>query len=192
MKFTKMQGCGNDYVYIDTFHTAVNNRSELARSFGIGSDGLIFINPSTRADFEMEMYNLDGSRAQMCGNGMRCVGKYVFDHGLTQKTSFTVDTLSGIKQVRLETKDGKVKSVSVDMGGASILAEELPLCTDAFDEYREGAGSKLTVLGRSYTVTCVSMGNPHCVIFTDEPVEQIDLERIGAAFEVPFNIPRFY
>lgn len=188
MKFTKMQGCGNDYVYMDTFSEPVKDRSEMARlfsnrNFGIGSDGLIFINPSEKADFEMEMYNLDGSRAQMCGNGIRCVGKYVFEHGLTDKTDFTVDTLAGLKHLHLSINQGEVDYVSVDMGAASIIPEQIPVCVEKFNNYGTGIGSTIEVLNSEYEVTPVSMGNPHCVCFISQDVESFDLARIGPAFE---------
>ncbi len=195
MKFTKMQGCGNDYVYMDTFSENPEDHPNLAillsnRNFGIGSDGLIFINPSKNADFEMEMYNLDGSRAQMCGNGMRCLGKYVYDHKLTDKTDFTVDTLSGIKHLHLTVKDDKVSYVSVDMGKASVIPDDIPINVNAFEEYSIGLCEPLVVNGVLYPVTAVSMGNPHSVVFTDVPVEKIDLPYIGKAFEFHDAFPQ--
>ena len=188
MKFTKMQGCGNDYVYMDTFSEKVEDRSAMAqllsnRNFGIGSDGLIFINPSDKADFEMEMYNLDGSRAQMCGNGIRCVGKYVYEHGLTDKTDFIVDTLAGLKHLHLNISEGEVSLVSVDMGGATIIPEQIPVKPDEFEDYADGVGAQIEVLGEKYKVTPVSMCNPHSVCFIDQDVEDFDLMRIGPAFE---------
>jgi len=188
MKFTKMQGCGNDYVYMDTFSEEVKDRSAMAqllsnRNFGIGSDGLIFINPSDKADFEMEMYNLDGSRAQMCGNGIRCVGKYVYEHGLTDKTDFTVDTLAGLKHLHLNVNDGEVDLVSVDMGGATIIPEQIPVAPEYFEDYGDGVGAEIEVLGQKYKVTPVSMGNPHSVAFISQNVETFELMKIGPEFE---------
>ena len=132
MKFTKMQGLGNDYVYVNCFEEKIENPSEVAikvsnRNFGVGSDGLIMINPSEVADFEMEMYNADGSRGEMCGNGIRCVGKYVYDYGLTDKTSISVETLGGIKYLDFTVEDGKVKLVRVDMGSPELVPENIPI-----------------------------------------------------------------
>lgn len=194
MRFTKMQGCGNDYVYMDTFSEEVKDRSAMAqllsnRNFGVGSDGLIFINPSDKADFEMEMYNLDGSRAQMCGNGIRCVGKYVYEHGLTDKTDFTVDTLAGLKHLHLNVNDGEVDLVSVDMGGATIIPEQIPVAPEYFENYGDGVGAEIVVLGQKYRVTPVSMGNPHSVAFIEQDVETFDLLKIGPVFETHKAFP---
>ncbi len=188
MKFTKMQGCGNDYIYMDTFSESLDDHKKMAillsnRNFGIGSDGLILINPSDKADFEMEMYNLDGSRAQMCGNGIRCLGKYVYEHKLTDKTEFKVDTLAGVKNLQLFLKDGKVDSVKVDMGAASVIPDQIPIKVDCFDSYNLGISDPLTVMGKQYKVTPVSMGNPHCVVFAEDSVLDMDLKSIGSAFE---------
>lgn len=135
MKFTKMQGLGNDYVYVNCFKETIENPTEMAkkvsnRNFGIGSDGLIMINPSDVADFEMEMYNADGSRSEMCGNGIRCVGKYVYDYGLTEKEHISVETLAGIKYLDLTVEDGKVKLVKVDMGSPELVPENIPIVAD--------------------------------------------------------------
>ena len=135
MKFTKMQGLGNDYVYVNCFQEKIENPSEVAikvsnRNFGIGSDGLIMINPSKVADCEMEMYNADGSRSEMCGNGIRCVGKYVYDYGLTDKTSISVETLAGIKYLDFTVENGKVKQVKVDMGSPELVPSNIPIVAE--------------------------------------------------------------
>ncbi len=184
MKFTKMHGCGNDYVYVDCSREAVENPSAVAtyvsdRHFGIGSDGLILIKPSQRADFEMEMYNADGSLGQMCGNGIRCVGKYVYDHGLTDKTKISIDTASGIKILSLNVSGGRVISARVDMGIPELDVRKIPVTypNETFIQ------RPIEVKGRIYHATCVSMGNPHCVIVLDEDVDGLDLEAIGPDFE---------
>ena len=140
MKFTKMQGLGNDYVYVNCFKEKIENPSEVAikvsnRNFGVGSDGLIMINPSKVADFEMEMYNADGSRGEMCGNGIRCVGKYVYDYGLTDKTSISVETLGGIKYLDFTVEDGKVKLVKVDMGSPELVPSNIPIVAEDTHDY---------------------------------------------------------
>lgn len=184
MKFTKMQGLGNDYVYVNCFQEKIENPSELAvrisdRHFGVGSDGLIMINPSDRADFEMEMYNADGSRGEMCGNGIRCVAKYVYDYGLTDKTSISVETLGGIKYLDLTVEDGKVRLVKVDMGRPVLTPSEIPVKADG----ERAVDEPVEVDGQVYHMTCVSMGNPHAVIFVDHDVKEIPLETIGPKFE---------
>lgn len=189
MKFAKMQGCGNDYVYMDCTKKKLENASLVAqfvseRHFGIGSDGLILINSSDKADFEMEMYNADGSRGEMCGNGIRCVAKYVYDKGLTDKTEITVDTLAGVKRLQLFLKDGKVDTVRVNMGTPIIDCRRIPV---TYPE-NEMIGKPMEVNGRIFNATCVSMGNPHCVLFLDEDVTDMDLTEIGPAFE---NHPTF-
>lgn len=189
MKFVKMHGCGNDYVYVNGFTEKVKNPSEVAqmvsdRHFGIGSDGLIIINPSQVADFEMAMYNADGSRGEMCGNGIRCVAKFVYDFGLTDKTSISVETLAGIKYLDLTVKDGKVVTVRVNMGAPILTPAEIPVEPSLFPEAKDAVVAQpLTVAGKAYKVTCVSMGNPHDVIFMDEDVRTLDLEKIGPDFE---------
>lgn len=199
MKFTKMHGCGNDYVYVNCFAETVEDPGAVAklvsdRHFGIGSDGLILIKPSKVADFEMAMYNADGSRGEMCGNGIRCVAKYVYDFGLTDKTSISVETLAGIKYLDLTVKDGKVELVRVNMGAPIFEAEKIPAVISAEDPDQgivsRDAGQagaivaqSLYVAGKEYKVTCVSMGNPHCVIFMDEDVRALDLTKIGPDFE---------
>ncbi len=184
MKFTKMQGLGNDYVYVNCLQEKIENPPELAkkisdRHFGVGSDGLIMINPSEKADFEMEMYNADGSRGEMCGNGIRCVAKYVYDYGLTDQTSISVETLGGIKYLDLTVEDGKVKLVKVDMGQPELAPEKVPVVADgdrAVDE-------PILVEGKEYRMTCVSMGNPHAVVFVDGDVRELPLESVGPCFE---------
>ena len=189
MKFTKMQGCGNDYVYVNCFSETVEHPEEVAkmvsdRHFGIGSDGLILIRPSQVADFEMAMYNADGSRGEMCGNGIRCVAKYVYDFGLTDKTSISVETLAGIKYLDLTVKNGKVEKVRVNMGAPILTPAEVPVDTTLFPDTSDAViAQPLNVAGKEYKVTCAPMGNPHCVIFMDEDVRRLDLEKIGPNFE---------
>lgn len=183
MKFTKMQGLGNDYVYVNCFEEKIETPSELAvkisdRHFGVGSDGLIMINPSEKADFEMEMYNADGSRGEMCGNGIRCVGKYVYDYGLTDKTEISVETLGGIKYLSLNVEDGKVRSVRVDMGSPVLRPEDIPVRCEG----ERAVDVPVTVDGTEYRMTCVSMGNPHAVVFVDD-VKRFPLETVGPKFE---------
>ena len=183
MKFTKMQGLGNDYVYVNCMEQMVEDADETARRvsdrhFGIGSDGLILICPSDKADFEMRMYNADGSRGEMCGNGIRCVGKYVYDYGLTDKTSLSVETLGGIKHLFLEVEDGKVSLVKVDMGPAILEPEKIPVTAEGSRVVDE----PLQVDGKTFRMTCVSMGNPHAVIYVDD-VQGMDLEKTGPSFE---------
>lgn len=183
MKFTKMEGLGNDYVYINCFQEKVENPGELAirysnRHFGIGSDGVILIKPSEIADFCMDMYNADGSRSEMCGNGIRCVGKYVYDYGLTDKTEISVETLAGIKYLKLILKDGKVDLVTVDMGEPELQADKIPVAL-RLDEVID---QPIQVGNTVYQMTCVSMGNPHAVVFVDA-VEKFPLETVGPLFE---------
>lgn len=192
MRFTKMQGCGNDYVYVDGNAERISpeKKPELVRRlsdrhFGIGSDGVIFINPSDQADFEMEMYNADGTRAEMCGNGIRCVGKFVYDKGLTDKTDITVISTGKIKYLTLFVNEGKVETVKVNMGAPELTAALVPVlcdCVQAVDE-------PITVQGRAYKMTCVSMGNPHAVVFLDD-VENLAIEEIGPYFESHERFPK--
>ncbi len=186
MKFTKMHGIGNDYVYINCFEETVENPKELAirvsnRNFGVGSDGLILIKPSDKADFKMDMYNADGSQGKMCGNGIRCVGKFVYDKGLTEKTTVTVETLAGIKTLFLEIEDDKVAFVTVNMGKPSFKCEDVALDTIKDEMINE----ILIVNNIGYKVTCVSMGNPHCVIYEGDvkDIDDFDLESVGKDFE---------
>ena len=182
MKFTKMQGLGNDYVYVNCLEEKVNDPSETARyvsdrHYGIGADGLILICPSEKADFEMMMYNADGSRGEMCGNGIRCVAKYVYDYGLTDKTSISIETLGGIKYLDLTVEDGKVSLVRVDMGRPELRADQIPIICEA-----EVIDEPIVVDGMEYRITGVSMGNPHAVVFSEHVVEMA-LEQIGPLFE---------
>ena len=190
MKFTKMHGLGNDYVYVNCFEEKIDNPPAVARfvsdrHFGIGSDGLIMINPSKTADFEMEMYNADGSRGEMCGNGIRCVAKYVYDYGLTDKTQISVETLGGIKYLNLTVEDGKVSLVKVDMGKPELEADLIPIIS----EREQVIDEPIEVDGKEYHMTGVSMGNPHAVIYVDD-VKGLDLEKIGPKFENHERFPK--
>ena len=190
MKFTKMHGLGNDYVYVNCFEEKIDNPPAVARfvsdrHFGIGSDGLIMINPSQKADFEMEMYNADGSRGEMCGNGIRCVAKYVYDYGLTDKTQISVETLGGIKYLDLTVEDGKVSLVKVDMGKPELEADRIPIIS----EREQVIDEPIEVDGKEYHMTGVSMGNPHAVIYVDD-VKGLDLEKIGPKFENHERFPK--
>lgn len=190
MKFTKMQGLGNDYVYVNCFEEKIENPSELAvkvsdRHFGIGSDGLILIRPSEVADFRMTMFNADGSESEMCGNGIRCVGKYVYDYGLTDKTEVSVETLAGIKYLKFLIKDGKVDMVTVNMGEPILKPELVPVV----GEGDAVIGSPIEVDGKEYKMTCVSMGNPHSVVFVDD-VDNFPLHEVGPLFEHHKAFPR--
>ncbi len=190
MKFTKMQGLGNDYVYVNCFEENVENPSEVAvkvsdRHFGIGSDGLILIKPSNVADFEMEMYNADGSRGEMCGNGIRCVAKYVYDYGLTDKTHVSVETLGGIKYLDLTVEEGKVRLVRVDMGKPVFNPARIPVIAKG----ERVVDEPIKVGDTTYRMTCVSMGNPHAVVFVDD-VNGLPIEKIGPLFENHERFPR--
>ena len=190
MKFTKMHGLGNDYVYVNCFEEKIDNPPAVARfvsdrHFGIGSDGLIMINPSKTADFEMEMYNADGSRGEMCGNGIRCVAKYVYDYGLTDKTQISVETLGGIKYLDLAVEDGKVSLVKVDMGKPELEADLIPIIS----EREQVIDEPIEVDGKEYHMTGVSMGNPHAVIYVDD-VKGLNLEKIGPKFENHERFPK--
>lgn len=183
MKFTKMEGLGNDYIYVNCFQEKVDNPKEFAikysdRHFGIGSDGLILICPSEVADFRMDMYNADGSQAEMCGNGIRCVGKYVYDYGLTNQTRVAVETLAGIKYLELKVEAGKVVEVTVDMGSPELIAGNVPVEYPA----EQVIDAPIEVGGTKYRMTCVSMGNPHAIVFVDN-VKDFPLETIGPMFE---------
>lgn len=183
MDFTKMQGIGNDYIYINCFQERVDDPAALSRRlsdrhFGVGGDGIILIKPSDRADCEMDIYNADGSRAMMCGNGIRCVGKYVHDRGICSKNPLRVDTQSGIKTLWLNVQDGAVQTVRVDMGAPVLRPSEIPAALPG----ERAVGVPYTVGGEEYRITCVGMGNPHCVVFVED-VDALDLERIGPQFE---------
>ena len=189
MKFTKMHGCGNDYVYVNGFeeHIDAEQKPELVRKlsdrhFGIGGDGVIFNNPGKTAEFEMEMYNADGTRAQMCGNGIRCVAKYVYDYHLTDKTNITIESFGKGKYLELTLgEDGKVSTVRVNMGAPILKAADVPVISDNNQVIDE----EITVNGDNYKMTCVSMGNPHAVVFVDDVADLKDfaIEQIGPYFE---------
>ena len=183
MRFTKMQGCGNDYIYINCFKEKVENPEKLAiamseRHFGVGSDGLVLIMPSEAADFRMRMFNLDGSEGKMCGNASRCVGKYVYERGLTEKTTVALETLGGIKILQLHVKDGIVESVTVDMGEPVLEAAEIPVLSDKHPVI----GETVEILDRKFDFTCVSMGNPHAVTFVKNVMEY-PIEKYGRVSE---------
>jgi len=189
MKFTKMHGCGNDYVYINCFEEKVENPAELAvkmsnRNFGVGSDGIILICPDDEADFRMRMFNADGSESQMCGNGIRCVGKYVYDKGLTDKERVSVNTLAGIKILDFEIEDGKVKLIKVDMGEPEFEAEKIPVVSDVSPVIDK----KIASWDKEFEFTCVSMGNPHAVAFIED-VKNFEIEKYGREIEVNEAFP---
>jgi diaminopimelate epimerase len=188
LNFTKMHGTGNDYVYVNCFKETVTNPEEVSkfisdRHFGIGADGLILIMPSDKADFRMRMFNADGSEGMMCGNATRCIGKYVYDNGMTDKTEISLETKSGIKYLTLFVKNGLVDTVEVDMGKAVIVPSEIPMKADG-DSF---INKPITANGEEHYITAVSMGNPHAVIFTTG-IDKLDLEKIGPGFE---NHPLF-
>lgn len=208
MKFSKMHGIGNDYIYVNCLEQPVQQPEKVAkfvsdRHFGIGSDGLILIQPSQKADFEMAMYNADGSRGEMCGNAIRCVAKYVYDRHLTDKTSIRIETLAGIKEADLVIADGKVVRVRVNMGKPELEPEKIPVrypqpgtatSQDTSNRSAQAVTSRspqdlhqivdcpVSVDGKEYRMTCVSMGNPHCVVFMDA-IQGLELEKIGPRFE---------
>ena len=183
IKFTKMHGIGNDYIYIDCFKQDIPDPEYLARVMSprrtsVGSDGVILICPSEIADAKMRMFNLDGSEGKMCGNGIRCVGKYIYDTGIAHKETLTVETLSGIKTLKVTEEDGKAVSLTVDMGEPILVPRDIPVLFDGERMINE----PLEVDGREYRITAVSMGNPHAVVFCDN-VKELDLEKIGPKFE---------
>lgn len=200
LEFTKMQGIGNDYVYIDCTKKELEKPEKISqivsnRHFGIGSDGLILILNSKIADFKIEIYNADGSQAEMCGNGIRCVAKFVYDKGLTEKTKLKIETLAGIKELELNVENGKVKTVKVDMGEPILEAEKIPVY---IDEKMKSEGItptsviknlKLEAYNQNFTFTCVSMGNPHAITFIDN-VEKFDVKKFGSVFEVAKAFPK--
>ena len=190
MKFTKMHGCGNDYVYVNLFEEKVEDPNAVSikvsdRHFGIGSDGLITIGPSDKADFRMRMYNADGSEGEMCGNGIRCVAKYVYDHNLTNKTEISVETGAGIKYLTLYVENGKVAQVRVDMGEPILEPAQIPVVADG-DKVID---APITVGDKEWKMTCVSMGNPHAVVFVDD-TEKFELEKYGPLFENHERFPK--
>lgn len=183
MKFTKMHGCGNDYVYVNGFVEEIKDKPAFVkavsdRHFGVGSDGAIFINPSKEADFEMEMYNADGTRAEMCGNGIRCVAKYVYDNGLTDRTHISIVSCGKVKYLDLNVEDGQVTSVRVNMGAPILTAKEVPVIS----RMEQSVDESIIVGGKEYRMTCVSMGNPHAVVFMDD-VANLDIAAVGPLFE---------
>ena len=190
MKFTKLHGCGNDYVYVNLFEERVKNPVNLSRRvsdrhFGIGADGLITIGPSSQADFRMRIYNADGSEAEMCGNGIRCVAKYVYDHKLTQKAEISIETGAGIKKLTLYTKNNRVENVRVDMGEPLLRSEEIPVLSIQEQVMNE----PIEVLDQEWRMTCVSMGNPHSVVFVED-VNNFELAKYGPFFENHSRFPR--
>lgn len=190
IKFTKMHGLGNDYVYIDAINQKIENESSLAkfvsnRHFGIGSDGLILICKSDIADFKMRMFNSDGSEAEMCGNGIRCVGKFVYDKGLTDKTIVKIETLAGIKTLVLNTKDGKVETARVDMGEPILEAEKIPVIS----KEQAVKNLELEAENKKFKFTCVSMGNPHAITIV-ENTKEFDVEKYGKILEVDKAFPK--
>ena len=190
MKFTKLHGCGNGYIYVNLFEETLDNPAEMSikvsdHHFGIGSDGLITIGPSEIADFTMHIYNADGSEAEMCGNGVRCVGKYVYDHGLTDKTEVTVETGAGIMVLSLNVENGKVATVRVDMGEPIFEPERIPVVAEGNSVIME----PITVGDKEWKMTCVSMGNPHAVVFVDD-VKNFELEKYGPLFENHERFPK--
>ena len=191
LQFTKMHGLGNDYVYMDAINQKIENRSELAkfvsnRHFGIGSDGLILICPSEKADFRMQMFNQDGSEAEMCGNGIRCVGKFVYDKGLTNKETITVETLAGIKTLVMTAKNGKIETARVDMEEPILEPEKIPVIS----KENPVKNLKLNEEDKEFNFTCVSMGNPHAVTFIKEDVNKFDICKYGAKLEVNEAFPK--
>ncbi len=190
MKFTKMQGAGNDYVYVNCMEQTIDNIPEKARfisdrHFGIGSDGLVLIMPSEVADFRMRMFNSDGSESEMCGNATRCIAKYVYEYGLTDKTTVSLETLAGIKILQMNLKDGKVDSVRVDMGEPILEPDKIPVISSK-DRF---ISESVDVDGVEYKMTCVSMGNPHAVIYVDDVVN-LHIEAIGPKVENHKLFPR--
>lgn len=190
MKFTKMQGCGNDYVYVNCFEETVENPGEVSklvsdRHFGIGSDGLILIRPSKKADFWMDMYNSDGSSSEMCGNGIRCVGKYVYEHGLTNQTRITIESGNSVKILDLQVENGVVVSACVDMGKPITEPRRIPVVS----EKEQVVAEPVIIDGREYEMTCVSMGNPHAVVFVED-TRAVEIEKTGPLFENNERFPK--
>ena len=191
MKFTKMHGCGNDYIYIDGFRETLENEAEAAvklsdRHFGIGADGLIIIKPSEIADFEMVMYNADGSRAEMCGNAIRCVARYVYDRHYVNTAEFTIESMGKVKYISLILGKNGVELVKVDMGAPVLKARDVPVESSRQSVINE----KITVDGTDFYMTCVSMGNPHAVMFIDKSPREFELEKFGPLFENNKLFPR--
>ncbi len=190
MYFTKMHGLGNDYVYVNCLAECVREPERIARRisdrhFGVGSDGLILIGPSEKADFKMEIYNADGSRAEMCGNGIRCLAKYVYEHKLTDKKELLVETLAGIRRLWLQTAEEQVEQVTVDMGYPILQADKIPIISENSRVIQE----KITIHQTEYRMTGVSMGNPHAVVYVNR-VKGIDIRRMGPEFEYHGRFPK--
>ena len=191
MKFTKMHGIGNDYIYFNCLEKEIENPEELSiklsdRHFGVGGDGIVLILPSDKADFRMRMFNADGSEGKMCGNATRCIGKYVYDKGITDKKEITLETLSGIKTLKLSVNEkNKVESVEVNMGEAILKASEIPVKSDKEKVINE----RIKIADSEYNITCVSMGNPHDVVYIDD-VQGLDIEKIGPKFENHERFPQ--
>jgi len=182
--FTKMHGCGNDYIYINCFETDIQHPEELSkamsnRRFGIGSDGLVLICPSEIADAKMRMFNTDGSEGKMCGNAIRCVAKYVYDRKIAIKETLTIDTLSGIKTIDVTVSDGEVQTATVDMGKPILEPKNIPMNVEGVAPFIK---HPINVEGKTYSITPVSMGNPHCVLFCED-IYSLDLMKIGPLFE---------
>ncbi len=192
MKFTKMHGCGNDYVYVNCFTETVTDPEKIVgaisdRHFGIGSDGLVLICPSELADCRMRMFNPDGSESEMCGNAIRCVAKYVYDRNIIHHSPITVETLAGIKRIEVHTDENDIaRTLTVDMGAPVTEASEVPVIAD----HSPVKDLKLSTFGREFTFTCVSMGNPHAVTFIDSSVKDFEVERFGKIFEPDVHFPR--
>lgn len=191
MKFSKMQGIGNDYIYINAFEEKLEDPVNAAiylsdRHFGVGGDGIIIIGPSDIADCKMEMYNADGSLGEMCGNGIRCVAKFVYEKGIAVKPEITVETGAGVKELELTIKEGKVAFVRVNMGTPVFSAPKIPVIFPKDVMINE----PMEVLGKIYNVTCVSMGNPHCVVFLNDDIRKLDLQSIGPVFERHETFPK--
>lgn len=183
LQFTKMHGCGNDYIYFDCFEQKIADPEELSRRlsryhFGIGGDGIILIEPSECADARMRIFNQDGSEGKMCGNGIRCVGKYLYDSGLARKEEIAVETQSGIRVLQMQVQDGQVIGVTVNMGQAELAPERIPVSLPG----SEIIGMPVSIDGKEWEITCVSMGNPHCVVFCEDP-DSLDLTKVGPKFE---------
>ena len=193
MHFVKMEGCGNDYVYVDGSSEKVDNKPEIVRRlsdrhFGIGGDGVIFVNPGREAEFEMEMYNADGSRSEMCGNGIRCVAKFVYDRGLTRSNPVTIESFGSVKTLELHLKNDKVESVTVNMGKPILLPKDIPAVPASADDEMI-IDQPMEIDGKVWNATCVSMGNPHAVFFVEDNNFK-DFERMGPLFEHDSHFPK--
>lgn len=183
LNFTKMHGCGNDYIYFNCFNQTIENPEGLSvrlsdRHFGIGGDGVVLICPSEVADAKMRMFNLDGSEGKMCGNASRCIAKYMFENGIVDRDEMTIETLSGIKTIKVFVQNGEVSSACVNMGKAELAPAQIPVKLDG-----SAVVDRPVLIGdKEYRITCVSMGNPHCVVFMDN-VDMLDIETVGPVFE---------